>query len=116
MLKVVCTRRRNEPRLDMAICRAKCDFRDECTNYIQATIDYDVEPEEPEEGGDSLMSTKAIRLQLIEIEIIKLEARLNRAYDFSMNQDMYGEACLLEAEIEALKNEYEQTKTSKEGE
>lgn len=49
MPKIVCIRKHNQPRIDMRICRAKCDNRDECLNYIQATIDYDIEAEEPGE-------------------------------------------------------------------
>lgn len=39
---VVCSHRRNNPRLNIRICAKKCDLADECDAFIEATILYDL--------------------------------------------------------------------------
>ena len=35
---IVCQKKRNNPRMDIRICRKKCELKDECTEY-QAIIE-----------------------------------------------------------------------------
>ena len=30
---IVCQKKRNNPRMDVRICRKKCELKDECTEY-----------------------------------------------------------------------------------
>jgi len=49
---VVCQKKRNNPRMDVRICRKKCEFKDECTEY-QSLIEVVAEKE----------NTQAIQLE-----------------------------------------------------
>ncbi len=31
---IVCRKKRNNPRMDVRICQAKCDLKDDCKEYI----------------------------------------------------------------------------------
>jgi hypothetical protein len=31
---IVCLKKRNNPRMDVRICQAKCDLKDDCKEYI----------------------------------------------------------------------------------
>lgn len=49
-------------------------------------------------------------INAIKVEIISLKARMKKAADFCLNNDMHVERQLLSAQIKALENELEEQK------
>lgn len=44
---IVCQKKRNNPRMDVRICRKKCEFKNECPEYqafIEASVEKDKIP------------------------------------------------------------------------
>ena len=56
---IVCQKKRNNPRMDIRICRKKCDIKDECAEY-KSSID--------------IMSKNEAALQGESVESLQMEA------------------------------------------
>lgn len=56
---IVCQKKRNNPRMDIRVCRKKCDIKDECAGYKSVS---------------DMMSQNDTALQASEIETIQMEA------------------------------------------
>lgn len=54
---VQCMYDSSQPRLDVRICKARCDRRDKCEEYIGAVILYDLAPDVPLDDFDPLAGT-----------------------------------------------------------
>jgi hypothetical protein len=56
---IVCQKKRNNPRMDIRVCRKKCDIKDECAEY---------------KSSSKLLSESDSALQVGEMESIQMEA------------------------------------------
>ena len=56
---IVCQKKRNNPRMDILICRKKCDIKNECAEY---------------ETSSKILSQNDSAIQGNEIETVQMEA------------------------------------------
>jgi hypothetical protein len=47
MTYIVCQKKRNNPRMDIRICMAKCDLKDDCLEFQAATSDIPIQKDNP---------------------------------------------------------------------